>query len=104
MAAKRGHVRAVKAGEKPKPTKPKSLKEAAEGDDYLEILVAQRREMIRDVAEVAGPAKAALHRQIAMASKEIAMLQEAAKAAAEEEAADGDEGASEDEEFNTEAL
>lgn len=83
-----------------KPSKPKTLKEAAEGEDYLEILLAQRREMIRDVAEVQGPAKAALHRQIAIASKEIAALQEAAR----EEAAEDAEGATEDEPFSSEAL
>lgn len=80
-------------------TKPaKSLAEAIEGGTYLEILIAQRREMIRDVALVTGPAKAALHRQIALSSKEIAQLQ---VAAAEEAAEDAE---AEDEPFDAEAL
>lgn len=78
--------------------KPKSLAEAVEGGTYLEILVAQRREMIRDVKDVTGPAKAALHRQIALVSKEIAALQ----AEAEQEAAEDVEVA--DEAFDAEAL
>lgn len=92
-------LRAVKPGEKPAPSRPKTLAQAAEGTNYLEILVAQRREMIRDVAEVSGPAKAALHRQIALHSKEIAALQ---AAAAEEAAEDGD--AVDDEAFDASAI
>ena len=88
MAAKQ--LRAVKPDEKA-PEKPKTLAQAAEGTDYLEILVAQRREMIRDVSDVSGPAKAALHRQIAMASKEIAALQAAAAQEASEDAEADDE-------------
>ena len=78
--------------------KPKSLAEAVESGTYLEILVAQRREMIRDVRDVTGPAKAAMHRQIALTSKEIAALQ----AEAEQEATEDAEVA--DEAFDTEAL
>jgi hypothetical protein len=78
--------------------KPKTLAEAAEGGTYLEILVAQRREMIRDVKDVTGPAKAALHRQIGITSKEIAALQ----AEAEQEATEDAEVA--DEAFDPEAL
>ncbi len=81
-----------------KPTRPKTLAEAAEQGTYLEILVAQRREMIRDVGDECGPAKAALHRQIALHSKEIAALQ----VANEQEAAEGGEVA--DEAFDTQAL
>lgn len=95
-------LRAVAPDEQPepeKPKRPKTLAEAAEGGVYLEILVAQRREMIRDVAGEKGPAKAALHRQIALHSKEIAALQ---AAAAEEAAEDAD--AAEDEPFDAEAL
>lgn len=55
--------------------KPMTLADAAESGTYLEILVAQRREMIREVGDVTGPAKAAMHRQIALHSKEIAALQ-----------------------------
>ena len=81
-----------------KSAKPLTLAQAAEGGDYLEILIAQRREMIRDVADVAGPAKAAMHRQIALHSKEIAALQEAA----DQEAAESGEVA--DEAFDAEAI
>lgn len=87
------HLRAAEPDEKPPaPTKPLTLAEAAEGSDYLAILVAQRREMIRDVGDVTGPAKAAMHRQIALHSKEIAALQ----AAAAEEAAEDAEALDED--------
>lgn len=78
--------------------KPKTLAEAIEGGTYLEILTAQRREMIRDVKDVTGPAKAALHRQIALCSKEIAALE----AEADQEAAEDAEVA--DEAFDPEAL
>lgn len=86
MAARKP-LRAVSPDEKPapKPKKPKSLAEAVDGDDYLEILIAQRREMVRDVRDEKGPAKAALHRQIALHSKEIAALQSAAKQEADED-------------------
>ena len=66
-------LRAVNADEKP--AKPKSLAEAIDSGDYLEILRAQRREMVVDVREERGPAKAAMHRQIALLSKEIAKLE-----------------------------
>lgn len=92
-------LRAVAEDEQPRPVRPKTLAQAAEGGDYLEILIAQRREMIRDVADERGPAKAALHRQIALHSKEIAALQ----AAAEQEAAEGGRAA-DDEAFDAEAL
>jgi hypothetical protein len=78
--------------------KPKTLAEAVDDGTYLEILVAQRREMIRDVREVNGPAKAALHRQIALVSKEIAALQAEAAQEATEDAEVADEA------LDTEAL
>jgi hypothetical protein len=95
-------LRAVGPNEKPPPKAPRAptLAEAIEGDDYLEILMAQRREMVRDVKAAAGPAKAALHRQIGLASKEIAALQ----AAAAEEASENAEGATEDEPFDPAAI
>lgn len=66
------------------PTKPKTLLEAVESGTYLEILVAQRRQMVSDLSDANGPALAALHRQIALHSKEIASLQ----ASADQEAAE----------------
>lgn len=103
MAARKSHVRAVAPGEKPPAAalvQPKTLAQAVEGDDYLAILIAQRREMVRDVQDAKGPAKAALHRQIASHSKEIAALQ----AAAAEEAAEDAEGAPGDEAFDASAI
>ena len=99
MTARKTPLRAVAKDEKPPPPeKPKTLAEAVEGSDYLTILIAQRREMVRDVRDEKGPAKAALHRQIALHSKEIAALQ----AAATEEATESGEVA--DEAFDTSAL
>ena len=98
MAAKRNLRVATDADATPK--KPKTLAEAAEGQDYLEILIAQRREMIRDVSDVSGPAKAALHRQIALHSKEIATLQAAARD--EQEATEN--GPVADEAFDSSAI
>lgn len=95
MAAKRLRV-ATEADATP--AKPLTLAEAVESGTYLEILVAQRRQMISDVAAVNGPAKAALHRQIALTSKEIAALQ------AEEEQEASEDAEVADEEFDTEAL
>ena len=69
-------LRAVKPDEKP--AKPKSLLEAIEAGDYREILLAQRREIAASLPEEKGPAKAALHRQLALISKEIETLDAAA--------------------------
>ena len=78
--------------------KPMTLADAAESGTYLEILIAQRREMIREVGDVTGPAKAAMHRQIALHSKEIAALQTADE---QEAAEDGDVA---DEAFDASAI
>lgn len=59
------------------PETPKTLEEAVESGTYLEVLVAQRRQMVEDVKTVQGPALAALHRQIALHSKEIEALRKA---------------------------
>ena len=56
------------------PAKPKTLAEAVESGTYLEILEAQQREIASTVGEERGPAKAALHRQLALISKEIEQL------------------------------
>lgn len=99
----RKRLRAVTDGDAelqppPPPAKPKTLAEAIEGGKYLDILVAQRREMVKDVRDERGPAKAAMHRQIALLSKEIAGLQ----AEAEQEASES--GEAPDEPFDAEAL
>lgn len=93
----RKRLRAVTAADVP--AKPKTLAEAIEGENYLDILIAQRREMVRDVRDLTGPAKAAMHRQIALTSKEIAALQVEAR----QEAVESAEGA-DDEPFSAEAL
>ena len=99
MAARK-HLAAVTAetAAKPKP-RPKTLAQAIESGTYLEVLEAQRREMVRDVKDEKGPAKAAMHRQIALLSKEIAAL----SAADAEEAAEN-AGPTPDEAFDAEAL
>lgn len=74
----RKRLRAVTDAEAAPRRRPMTLAEAIESGDYLAVLVAQRREMVRDVKEERGPAKAAMHRQIALLSKEIAALQAAA--------------------------
>lgn len=55
----------------PVPAKPKTLAEAVETGDYREILLAQRREIVASLPGEKGPAKAALHRQLSLISKEI---------------------------------
>ena len=92
-------LRAVTPADAPPPKPKKTLAEAVEGESYLDILIAQRREMVRDVKDEKGPAKAALHRQIALHSKEIAAMQ----AAAQEEA-DEDAEATSDEAYDPEAV
>ncbi|MFJ6427522.1 hypothetical protein [Microbacterium maritypicum] len=41
----------------------------------MQILLAQRREIANDLPDEKGPAKAALHRQLSLLSKEIEALQ-----------------------------
>ena len=65
--------------EKDVPAKPKTLVEAIESGDYLEILRAQRRDIAKDLPDERGPAKAALHRQLALTSKEIEALEASAQ-------------------------
>lgn len=67
-------LRAVKPDEKPDPPKVLTLAEAIESGDYLQILLAQRREIALSLPEERGPAKAALHRQLSIISKEIEAL------------------------------
>lgn len=74
-----------------KPAEPKTLIEAIESGTYLEVLEAQRREMVSVLKETKGPALAALHRQIGIASKEISQLRASAKQEADEDAEVADE-------------
>ena len=55
---------------RPAPVK-KTLAEAVESGGYREILLAQRREIVASLPNEKGPAKAALHRQLSLISKEI---------------------------------
>lgn len=68
----------VTPDEKSPVAKTKSLSEAVESGDYLEILLAQRREIVASLPNEKGPAKAALHRQLSLISKEIEGLEVAA--------------------------
>lgn len=78
-------LRAVQDGDTPEapagtaPEKPKSLAEAVESGDYLEILKAQRRDIVASLPGESGQAKATLHRQLAALSKEIRGIEAAAK-------------------------
>jgi hypothetical protein len=72
-AKRAAHVRVVSPDER-KPSKPKTLSEAVAGGDYLEILKAQRRDIVTSLPDEKGPAKAALHRQLSIISKEIETL------------------------------
>jgi len=74
-----------------KPAKPKTLVQAVEDGDYLEILTAQRREIAQAIPDERGPAKAALHRQLSLIAKEIRALETQAR----EESAQ-DDGPAED--------
>ena len=90
MAANRP-LRAVVDGEKPpKKPEPLTLAQAVETGDYLKILIAQRYEIAEAIPDEKGPAKAALHRQLSLISKEI----EGLEAQAQEEADDAEEGTS----------
>ena len=70
---------------------PMTLSEAVQSGDYLEILLAQRREIVESLPDEKGPAKAALHRQLSLLSKEIEALQTHAKEEAEDAAEIADE-------------
>jgi len=71
-------MRVVTPDERPKKQPPKSLAEAIDSGDYLEILLAQRRDIVASLPNERGPAKAALHRQLSIVSKEIEGLEAAA--------------------------
>lgn len=104
MAGKRSPLRAVAPDEKPAtPESPKvmTLAEAISGGKYLDILRAQRRDIVESLPNEKGPAKAALHRQLAGISKEIETLEAKERQAAKE---DGEHAAIDDEAWDSEAL
>lgn len=74
MATSERKLRAVTSDETPDPPKVLSLAEAIELGDYLQILLAQRREIVTSLPDERGPAKAALHRLLSLISKEIEAL------------------------------
>lgn len=95
-------LRAVESDERPAAAaKPLTLSEAVESGVYIEILRAQRREIVSSLPDERGPAKAALHRQLALISKEIQAL-EAQASQALKEAREG--GTVDDEAWDAEAL
>ena len=98
MSVRKPVLRAVAVDEVPESPKIMSLAEAIESGDYLQILLAQRRESANSLPDEKGPAKAALHRQLSIISKEIEGLQRG-----EEEDAEG--GANVDDgEFDAAAI
>jgi hypothetical protein len=74
MATQGRKLRVVAPDETPTPPQILSLAEAIELGDYLQILLAQRREIVTSLPDERGPAKAALHRQLSLISKEIEAL------------------------------
>lgn len=84
-------LRVVEPGEAAVPPKVLTLSEAVQAGDYLEILLAQRREIVESLPDEKGPAKAALHRQLSLLSKEIEALQSHAKEEADDAAEIADE-------------
>lgn len=98
MSVRKSKLRAVRPDEKPDLTLTESLEDAIASGDDIRILLAQRRSMVAALPELKGPALAALHRQIMLASKEIAAL----RAKASGEVVPGVEV--DDEDFDIEAI
>lgn len=90
-------LRAVAPDEKPPRSDPLSLAEAVHGGVYIEILRAQRRDIVLSLESEKGPALAALHRQLSMLSKDIEALEFKA-------AGDADVDPAADEEFDASAI
>ena len=83
MSVRKTPLRAVGPDEVPERAKILTLAEAIESGEYLQILLAQRREIVTDLPNEKGPAKAALHRQLSILSKDIEALQRGADEDAE---------------------
>lgn len=100
MAAKRA-LRAVADDEVPQPSPvPLTLEQAVATGDYLKILIAQRHEIAQSIPDITGPAKAALHRQLSIVSKEIGAI-EAVEASSQESESSAEVT---DGEFDAEAI
>lgn len=95
----------VKPGATPpepiKKPKPLPLDKAIETGDYYQILLSQRSSIAESIPGEKGPAKAALHRQLALISKEIDAI-EARKT--QEAAEDIDGGRISDEAWDEDAI
>lgn len=101
--AKKSPLRTVKPDEKPaEPVKPKTLAEAIESGTYLEILIAQRRDVVDGLPRTSGAPLAAMHKTLRELSKEIAQLEELARQKGGEDAEGA--AAAADEPWNAEAL
>lgn len=96
-------LRAVGKDEAPEPVMaPKSVNEAAEGGDQLELLIALRRRVATAVQDPNCPPRdlAALSRRLQEIGKEISALELKAKQEAAEEEGSG----TPDEEWDAEAI
>ena len=100
MWVAKSHVRAVSVEDEPVDMT-MTLAEAIESGSYVEILRAQRRDIVECLPDERGPARAALHRQLALISKEIQALDDVALQA-KLEAAEDERG--EAEAWNAEAI
>ena len=100
MWVAKSHVRAVSAEDEPADMT-MTLAEAIKSGSYVEILRAQRRDIVECLPDERGPARAALHRQLALISKEIQALDDVALQA-KLEAAEDERG--EAEAWNAEAI
>jgi hypothetical protein len=84
------------------PAKRKSLTEAIESGTYLEILIAQRHDIVEGLPKTSGAPLAAMHKTLRELSKEIEQLEELARQRGGEDA-EGDAAAA-DEPWSAEAL
>lgn len=100
MAARKGTLRAVDAGEKVEPARPKTVSEAAATGDHRALLVAMRERIARAVSNPDCPPRdlAALTRRLQDIAKEI----ESIDLRATEEG--GERDVTPDEEWDAEAL
>ncbi len=96
-------LRAVAPDEAPpeKPERPKSVAQAAEGDDRLELLIAMKRRIAQTVSNPDCPPRdlASLTRRLSEMSREIEQIRAAQR---QEEKENG--GLPDDEEWDAEAL
>lgn len=101
MAASKPALRAVGADEVPE--RPRdlslSLSDAIVKGDRLQIEYAQRRDIAAKLSDAAGPAAAALHRQLSLTNEKIELLEARAD---QEDRADG--AAVADEAFDATAI